>query len=231
MCEKNINTKFILGEAGTAKSSLIIETTEKLDSFVCLAYTHSAVNNLRSKSTKNRDNFKTIHSFFKIKIDEYGNEIFLSSLKMEIPEYIFIDEVSLVPLNIIEYIYNVISNNINLMENQRVNLIFVGDLLQLNPINLNRKLIDYQKLFNINNVKLGFQEAMLIADHLCNNIFSTKFYDNSDKIVLKHNYRSNQNVISILNNVLGDIKNLKNYTIKKQNIYEGKTLCYYRLCH
>ena len=44
-----IQSNFILGEAGTAKTTTIINTISNIDDFICLAYTHSAVNNLRSK--------------------------------------------------------------------------------------------------------------------------------------------------------------------------------------
>lgn len=213
-----INTSLIIGEAGTAKSTTILKTIETLDDFVCLAYTHSAVNNLRSKSTKNKDKFKTIHSFLHIKVDENGNETIMLNRPINVPEYIFIDEISLVPINLLHTAYTLISNNISNFENQQVNIILVGDLLQLNPVSNSRFLIDYHKLFDVPNIKLGFQEAMLIGDHLSNNIFSTEYYKNSKRLILTKNYRSNDAVLKVLNSVLEDVNMIKNNMIEKKHI-------------
>lgn len=213
-----INTSLIIGEAGTAKSTTILKTVETLDNFVCLAFTHSAVNNLRSKSTKNKDRFKTIHSFLRIKIDENGDEIIMLNQHIDIPEYIFIDEISLVPINLLHTAYTIISNNIYKFENRTVNIILVGDLLQLNPVSNSRFLIDYHKLFDVPNIKLGFQEAMLIGDHLSNNIFSTEYYKNARRLILTKNYRSNDAVLKVLNSVLEDVNTIKDNMIAKESI-------------
>ena len=52
-----IKTKFILGEAGTAKTTTIISMIDELDDYVCLALTHSAVKNIinKFKSKKNEE--------------------------------------------------------------------------------------------------------------------------------------------------------------------------------
>lgn len=213
-----INTSLIIGEAGTAKSTTILKTIETLDDFVCLAYTHSAVNNLRSKSTKNKDRFKTIHSFLHIKVDENGNETIMLNRPINVPEYIFIDEISLVPINLLHTAYTLISNNISNFENQQVNIILVGDLLQLNPVSNTRFLIDYHTLFDVPNIKLGFQEAMLIGDHLSNNIFSTEYYKNARRLILTKNYRSNDAVLKVLNSVLEDVNTIKDNMIAKESI-------------
>lgn len=215
-----IKTNFILGEAGTAKSTLIIKTIEELDDYVCLALTHSAVRNLSNKFIKTHeidndylnDHFKTIHSFFRLKFDDEGNEIFTINRLIDIPDYIFVDEISLVSLTIINIIYETILNNIT--PDRIIHLILVGDLLQLNPINTFTLLIDYHKLFKVPNIKIKFQEAMLIASHLSNNIYVSDYYHNSDKLILTKNYRSNSDVIHILNSVLTDINNVNNYIIK-----------------
>lgn len=223
-----IKTKFILGEAGTAKSTLILYSIEELDDYVCLALTHSAVRNLSNKFAENHetdkeyldDHFKTIHSFFRLKFDDEGNEIFVLNRQIDVPDYIFIDEISLVSLTIINIIYETILNNIT--PDRVINLILVGDLLQLNPINTFKLLIDYHKLFNVPNIKIRFQEAMLIASHLSNNIYSTNYYHDADKIVLTKNYRSNSNVIKILYSVLDNINNVNKYIIKDINKYVEK---------
>lgn len=213
-----INTSLIIGEAGTAKSTTILKTIETLDDFVCLAYTHSAVNNLRSKTTKNKDKFKTIHSFLHIKINGDGDEVVMLNRPINIPEYIFIDEISLVPINLLHTTYTIISNNISKFENQHVNIVLVGDLLQLNPVSNSRILIDYQTLFDVPNIKLGFQEAMLIGDHLSNNVFSTEYYKKAKRLILTKNYRSNDAVLKVLNSVLEDVNMIKYNMIKKESI-------------
>ena len=227
-----INTKFILGEAGTAKTSTIIDTLDELNDYVCLALTHSAVKNMCNKFITKytsrtpeinietsdieisylEDHFKTIHSFFRLKFDENGNEIYQLNQNINVPDYIFIDEISLVPLTIINIIYQTILKNIS--SERTVNLILVGDLLQLNPISKINNLIDYHKLFSVPNINMGFQESMLIASHLSNNIFSTDYYQNSSKIVLTKNYRSNTKVLNILNEVITEFKRVKKYIIR-----------------
>ena len=61
---------------------------------------------------------------------------------------------------------------------------------------------------------MGFQESMLIASHLSNNIFSTDYYQNSSKIVLTKNYRSNTKILNILNEVITEFKRVKKYIIR-----------------
>lgn len=227
-------TNFILGEAGSAKTTSIINAIVKLDDFVCLAYTHSAVNNLRSKYLKHHDRnekfdvrFKTIHSYFKINIDKHGQEIFRLNQILDIPKYIFIDELSLIPLHIIEFIYTILNNNLSILDDsnesslaahKQIILTFVGDLLQLNPINIEKHLIDINNFKLLNNFECNFQESLLIANHLSNNIYSTEHFQNGNKMILTKNYRLNDNVMKILNEVLCDVSNINKYRIKLKNV-------------
>lgn len=221
----HIQTNFILGIAGTAKTTTIIDTIIELDNFVCLAYTHSAVNNLQQKYIKhpnyNSDfinNFHTIHSYFKINIDNNGQEIFRYNLSLNSPRYIFIDELSLIPLHIIEFIYTILKHNLDLLNDKKIILTFVGDLLQLNPINVQKQSININNFKSLKNFKCSFQESLLIADHLSNNIFSTEYYQNSNKMILTKNYRLNDKVTQILNEVLTDSFNIPKYIIKQNDI-------------
>lgn len=216
-----INTKFILGEAGTAKSTTILGLIENLTDFVCLAFTHSAVNNLKNKCSheEKKHRFRTIHSFFKIKFNSDGREIYQINTNIKIPKYIFIDEISLVPIYLMDLVYKTIESNIILL-NKNVNLVLVGDLLQLNPIAVTKNLIDYTKLFTIQDKFMNFQEAMLIADHLSNNIFSTKYYQNSNKMILTQNYRNGTNIINILNEILKNIKTVEKYMVSISKIQD-----------
>lgn len=220
-----IQTNFILGEAGTAKTTTIINTITKIDNFICLAYTHSAVNNLRTKYIQNPNhnsdfigNFKTIHSFFKINIDKNGKEIFRSNLNLNLPSYIFIDELSLIPLYIIEFIYTVLNHNLDLFTDKKIIITFVGDLLQLNPINVEKRMINVDNFKLLKNFKSDFQESLLIASHLSNNIFSTNYYQKGNKMILTQNFRLNNRVTQILNDVLIDYSNISKYIIKLKNI-------------
>ena len=190
-----IQTNFILGEAGTAKTTTIINTICNLNNFICLAYTHSAVNNLRTKYIQNPNhdndfinNFKTIHSYFKINIDKNGQEIFRSNLNLNLPLYIFIDELSLIPLHIIEFIYSALNYNLNLLNDKKIILTFVGDLLQLNPINIEKQMINIDNFKLLRNFKSNFQESLLIASHLSNNIFTTDYYQKGNKMILTQNF-------------------------------------------
>lgn len=221
----NIQTNFILGEAGTAKTTSIINAIINLNDFICLAYTHSAVNNLRTKYIKHPnynenfiDNFKTIHSYFKINIDKNGQEIFRLNQNINLPSYIFIDELSLIPLHIIEFIYTILNNNLSVLIDKKIILTFVGDLLQLNPINIEKHLIDINNFKILKNFESNFQESLLIANHLSNNIFSTEYYRKGNKMILTKNFRSDNRVIKILNDVLNDINNINKHKIKLENI-------------
>lgn len=220
-----IQTNFILGVAGTAKTTTIIDTISELNDFICLAYTHSAVNNLRQKYINHQNynndftnNFQTIHSYFKINIDNNGQEIFRFNTILPLPKYIFIDELSLIPLHIIEFIYTVLKHNLDLLNDKKIILTFVGDLLQLNPINVGKQSININNFKSLKNFKCSFQESLLIADHLSNNIFSTNYYQNGNKMILTKNYRLNDKVTQILNEVLTDFTNINKYIIKLNDI-------------
>ena len=235
-----IKTKFILGEAGTAKTTTIIDMIDEMNDYVCLALTHSAVKNMINKFTSKYSSkgdskdvpknipkdanlksysdahFKTIHSFFRLKFDDNGNEIYQLNQILDIPSYIFIDEVSLISLDIINIIYQTILKNIP--PDRVITLIMVGDILQLNPISKHISLINYHNLFDVPNICIGFQESMLIASHLSNNVFATDYYKQSSKMILTKNYRSNSRVLNILNEVLTDFKQIRKYTIKNVEI-------------
>lgn len=226
-----IKIKFILGEAGTAKSTMIIKTIDIMSDYVCLALTHSAVRNLinKFKSYKSGidieqsyidNHFKTLHSFFRLKFDEDGDEIYQLNQNITIPTYIFIDEISLISLTMFDIIHKTIQHNISF--DTTVNLILVGDILQLNPISKTKNLIDHHNLFNIPNIKLNFHEAMLIGSHLSNNVYSTNYFTNANKLILTKNYRSNSNVINILNDVLRDFKKITKHAVNDIDEYIEK---------
>lgn len=207
--------KFIMGEAGTAKTTLITEMMMELNNFVGLSFTHSSVNNMKNMYKKKyfethneeiKDNvlkkkFYTIHSYFQI---PYNNFTKISHKKeKDLHEFIFIDEFSLIPIDIIEYIFSFISSF-----KRKIVLIFSGDLLQLNPINLEKKPINIKRMNNIK-INLPFEETLLIAEHLSNNIYSTDEFSKSEKIVLTKNYRSDTKVLNILSKALDNIEEIE----------------------
>lgn len=207
--------KFIMGEAGTAKTTLITEMMMELNNFVGLSFTHSSVNNMKNMYKRKyfekhneeitekelKKKFHTIHSYFQI---PYGNFIKISHKKeKDLHEFIFIDEFSLIPIDIVEYIFSLISSF-----KRKIVLIFSGDLLQLNPVNFDKKPINVKRMNNIN-INLPFEETLFIAEHLSNNIYSTNEFSKSEKIVLTKNYRSDTKVLNILSKALDNIEEIE----------------------
>jgi ATP-dependent exoDNAse (exonuclease V) alpha subunit len=191
---------FIIGEAGTAKTTRLMATAQRLlddqKTIICLAFTHSAVNNMYrtlhelNGTSPDKSLFKTIHSYFKITPE---NKIRSYNLIRNDPDYILIDEFSLIPLDLVNLIFNSCKSNI----------ILAGDLLQLNPISEKRSI----KIELFENVELpGYNtdmySSLLIASHLSNNIFSTEQYKTCNKVILTENFRSNSCVMKTLNKLL-----------------------------
>ncbi len=194
------NITFIIGEAGTSKTTSLMKLVDKFiangNTFMCLAFTHSAVNNMYQTFIKNHQYradkrlFRTIHSYFKIAPD---NVIQSFNRQRIDPEYILIDEFSLIPLDIVNLIFETSTNK----------LILAGDLLQLNPVDTNKHLnIVNPKRFKKFNIQCDLYTSLLVTQHLSNNIFITPQYENCKKIVLTENFRSGTDVIKLLNDVL-----------------------------
>lgn len=178
--------KFILGEAGCAKTSTLarIQSVSRMSS-VALAFTHSACNNMKDKGMIN---VHTLHSFFKI----MPNTSFITIPK-HIPELILIDEFSMIPLPIIESIFK------NLAEFDTT-ITLAGDLLQLPPI----KEEPYITLSNIDDIDitdLTFNDVKLILNMLGKTIYTFKEYHDSDKLILTKNYRNGSHVKQILDDI------------------------------
>ncbi len=80
--------------------------------------------------------FKTLHSLlgYGINYDDYGNKEFVKSdkipemIQLECLEYIFIDECSMIPKDMVDAILNIPKINPN------VKIIIIGDPAQLNPV-------------------------------------------------------------------------------------------------
>lgn len=179
-----MNLKFIIGEAGTAKTTTLcrIQDTTKM-STVALAFTHSACNNMISKGMKN---VKTLHSFFRIiPNSSYINITYL-------PQMLLIDEFSLIPTDILISIFDG-------LKDKEITVVCAGDLLQLPPI-VNTKLIDITTL-NLTG-ECSLEDAKEIFYTLGRTIYPSPYYQNANKMILKKNYRSDTNIMNLLYEIL-----------------------------
>lgn len=216
------NVKFVLGKAGTGKTTTILNSLKGIKGkILCIAYTHSAVENLRSKSEnkfkgteskKNQWVFMTIHKYLKLPI----NKIIYRKLKeYERFDYIVIDEVSLIPLNIIDILFN-LTNYF-----KETKFIFIGDLLQLPCINKDKKLLNIKQKYlkkypGFKDVICSLDNCLKLVLYLNDTIYFNEYFMNSDKMILTYNYRNNEHVQSIINELINVFYNeeLKN-NIKK----------------
>ena len=195
MTERNI--KFVLGKAGTGKTTTILNSLINFNSVLCIAYTHSAVENLRSKS-ENKFKYMTIHKYLKLPI----NKIIYRKLKeYERFDYIVIDEVSLIPLNIIDILFN-LTNYF-----KETKFIFIGDLLQLPCINKDKKLLNIKQKYlkkypGFKNVVSNLENCLKLVLYLNDTIYFNEYFMNNDKMILTYNYRNNEYVQSIINELI-----------------------------
>lgn len=225
------NIKFVLGKAGTGKTTTILNSLKGIKGkILCIAYTHSAVENLRSKSenkgTESQQNqwvFMTIHKYLKLPI----NKIIYRKLKeYEKFDYIVIDEVSLIPLNIIDILFN-LTNYF-----KETKFIFIGDLLQLPCINKDKKLLNIgpkalKKYPGFKDVICPLDNCLKLVLYLNDTIYFNEYFMNSDKMILTYNYRNNEYVQSIINELIyvfyeEELKNnIKKYIININDLYTG----------
>lgn len=149
------------GSAGTGKTSVIVEflSTHKNKKIAFCATTNKAVSvleNMMNNKLRETNNLKlkksigflTIHKLLKIKrrIDLEGNEIFVTTIDEENPlhrldsksiysyDIIVIDEVSMMPMSLIEKLLK-IKNKLD------GKIIFVGDSAQLPPVNEDNSMV------------------------------------------------------------------------------------------
>lgn len=217
------NVKFVLGKAGTGKTTTILNSLVNFNSVLCIAYTHSAVENLRSKSD-NKFKYMTIHKYLKLPI----NKIIYRKLKeYERFDYIVIDEVSLIPLNIIDILFN-LTNYF-----KETKFIFIGDLLQLPCINKDKKLLNIKQKYlkkypGFKNVVSNLENCLKLVLYLNDTIYFNEYFMNNDKMILTYNYRNNEYVQSIINELICVFyeeelkKNIEKYIININELYNYK---------
>lgn len=219
--------KFICGMAGCSKSTTIINMVtqfyNKSISFNCLAYTHSAVNNLRdmfcnaqlalsdssnvnSSKVLNQSQyhlFQTLHKFLKIPIEKDSTYKVIYHKDLKLGNYVIVDEFSLVPLDIFNYLFY-------LANTTSTTFIFVGDMIQLPPIVTSADKPIKNNGVSVNNIydskfkdiTVEFNVAVSIFNHLNQTIYFNNNYQKSDKLILTKNYRNDSNVFSILEKAL-----------------------------
>lgn len=184
--------KFIIGEAGTAKTTSIVKIALELrTNYIATALTHSACNNMIEKGIP-ADKVKTLHSYFKIMPDT----TFINMPK-HIPKYLIVDEFSLIPVALLENIFK-------RFEPFETTIILSGDLLQLPPVDENRG----GSFIKIDNLKLSgccsLEDAKNIFMTLGRTILNSPYYINANKLILSKNYRCEDNVMKILNNIMAN---------------------------
>ena len=184
----------------TAMSSIV---NLPLSKWICIAFTHSAVNNLKSIFMKlskleiiPQNNFMTIHKFLQIPVNQDNYTVIKRRHLKYLADLVIVDEFSLVPLDIIEYLFE-------LSVSADVNFVFVGDFVQLMPISITREPISLNLLSSdFSNINLTFNEAIRIADHLSNSVYTSKYFEKAEKMILLHNYRNGSRVNQVLNDAL-----------------------------
>lgn len=207
-----MHIKFIIGEAGTAKTSTLLRIQQNTNKkTVALAFTHSACNNMIEKGMKR---VKTLHSFFRILPNtSYVNISYL-------PSILLIDEFSMIPLNLIFSIFSNVERY-DKNKNKDTVIVLAGDLLQLPPIE-NEECVNLKNLIVPNDIVLSLSDGKEIINTLARTIYSSEYYTKSDKLILNKNFRSNESVIKTLNEIfeseeikeiydLKDLNNLSDY--------------------
>ena len=203
--------KVIYGGAGCGKTQRLVEEAVKAEAehktFIILAPTHSAKHNLFERFEKlehplSKELFKTTYSYFHInweKNDVIGPKNFY--------DIVFIDEFGLIKKELFKKMMsalNVVKNNIK--------VIIAGDVVQLSPI--------YEEKVYISTTRLNkYYEKVpsYITEHDYKSLFSLKYIRDATKDLLKHNYRSDSNVLKIIHSIFyeKDLSVVKTITLSK----------------
>lgn len=189
----------ISGKAGVGKSTKIKSIiNEYKDSVIyCLAFTHSALENMRDIINNDRIKFKTLHSFFCI--DFKNNNRVIGCKKVF--DILIIDEYSLINKKLLKQCIK--SININ----KCFKIFLIGDPYQLCCVNSEKTLININKIYNyarIFDTNGSLKNKLNVLKHLENlPIYSKYIISHVVKSeLLTVNYRNSNNVRDLLNNVL-----------------------------
>ena len=199
--------KFIIGSAGTGKTTMLIKSIDLCDECVILAYTHSAVNNIKDKIQKSQQHkikcISTIHKYFQI---DFSNVIHKTK---NFTKFIFIDEFSLIPLNLFDNICDILTKT-------DVTVICFGDILQLGPVELNEKLINYDLLKkSLNGEVYDYIMKRFICNspsdyldlfyHLSTTLFVSKYFKKADKLILTKCFRYDDEILNLTSKSLNEL--------------------------
>ena len=199
-----MNITTIYGKAGSGKTTKMVEMIlETKKDYVVLAPTNAAVENIYNLTCEkmgkviNRDKFKTIYSFFRI---DYENDIVAGAFYY--PSTIFIDEFGLMNKHLFKRCLSFAKSG------GCKSVVMCGDVMQLNPIYINKQYISLKKLNKINDwwLKMSIDENNLfpsVVEHFHLSIFGTKKIINSCLILMGSNKRANNEVKNTLNAVYG----------------------------
>lgn len=217
---------FILGRAGTGKTEYIKRSiSQKISDprkkIICLAYTHSAVRNLRERiGNAEKIEFKTLHSFFRISPDNMPRG------PLKLFNFVYIDEISLIDKTMLERcLLSLISLN---KTKEKINVYLVGDVLQLGAVNTSEQseTIDRKTLAKLltateltSNTKEQTSETLTEINKRLDVIFHLSrlpvFSDFVEKykgqtIILRKNFRQNNYLINLLNSIIfrNDLKEI-----------------------
>lgn len=217
-----VKITIITGNAGTGKSYTLAKyinlALKKNKSFVVLAYTHSAVNNIRQTynnlyETDIRDKFMTIHKYFKINIDKN----IIQHNTFSHLDYMFIDEYSLISIDLFTLIFDAIKVNVD-------KLILCGDYKQLHSVDT-KEYIKYDDLYKyltlLNNKYNITPDIIKVFQHFDNSILSLSqvIKNKDDLIILTEQKRSEDKIMMLVNDVIfkgNDIP--KNLHVNKSSI-------------
>lgn len=194
------NLLFVIGQAGTGKTTVVLNKTKDYSgSIAYLAYTNSAVDNLKRRMTQvdrrlnPKHTFLTLHKFFRIGLDDNMNNKIIYNLLKDLPDIIVIDEFGLIPFDI----YHLIVSYAKDFPNTR--FILMGDILQLQGINkdnvVSYDLLDELPLYA---KPLPTFSIVNIIKHLSNSLWVDTTFRKSKKTLLTQIHRFKEDIFNNL---------------------------------
>lgn len=191
------NLLFVIGQAGTGKTTVVLNKTKDYKgSIAYLAYTNSAVDNLKRRMThpiNPKFIFSTLHKFFRIGLDDNMNNKIIYNLLKDLPDIIVIDEFGLIPFDI----YHLIVSYAKDFPNTR--FILMGDILQLQGINkdnvISNDLLDELPLYP---KQLPTYSIVNIIKHLSNSLWVDSIFRKSKKLLLTEQHRFKEDIFKDL---------------------------------
>ena len=180
--------KVIYGLAGTGKSTYMASLIRaETRSFVVLAATHSAVENIyRIVGTVDRRKFMTLYSYFRI---DYINNMIRGVPPAQVVSVIYIDEFSLINKHLFRRC---------LMKVPRSDVVLCGDPLQLNAIYDTEESITFAELKALQDLPIP------AIQHYHLSIFGLKEVSKAEKVKLTEIKRSEDAVLRLFNAIFVD---------------------------